>query len=156
MKFLPLIIYVILALLIIIFLIFLIPDRKQYFKHIEDDEYEKFITFYIHSDNLKSTIFKLNENNQVLFYELYSYLLSLNCLEVIEKKDSIEFYISGVLAFVVDLSFGCVLFKSKINNLIYPTRFKNRGQTNFLYINTEVSLEDAKYAAFLIQSKLGR
>ena len=155
MKYLPLIIYCVLAILIIFVLILLIPSRNQYFSTPTDSEEEEYLSQNIISNELKVNLLKMKRENQILFWDLYNFILTFNGLDIKENKKDIHIYINGTLIFVIDISQRSVLFSSKINNITYPSRFKNKGNKNFIYINTQISLEDAKTVASLICSKLG-
>ena len=155
MKYLPLIIYCVLAILIIFVLILLIPSRNQYFSTPTDSEEEEYLFQNIISNEFKVNLLKMKRENQILFWDLYNFILTFNGLDIKENKKDIHIYINGTLIFVIDISQRSVLFSSKINNITYPSRFKNKGNKNFIYINTQISLEDAKTVASLICSKLG-
>lgn len=155
MKYLPLIIYCVLAILIIFVLILLIPSRNQYFSTPTDNEEEDYLSQNIISNEFKVNLVKMKRENQILFWDLYNFILTFNGLDIKENKKDIHIYINGTLIFVIDISQRSVLFSSKINNITYPSRFKNKGNKNFIYINTQISLEDAKTVASLICSKLG-
>ncbi|MDY2728093.1 MAG: hypothetical protein SOV26_03720 [Candidatus Onthovivens sp.] len=155
MKYLPLIIYCVLAILIIFVLILLIPSRNQYFSTPTDNEEEDYLSQNIISNEFKVNLVKMKRENQILFWDLYNFILTFNGLDIKENKKDIHIYINGTLIFVIDISQRSVLFSSKINNITYPSRFKNKGNNNFIYINTQISLEDAKTVASLICSKLG-
>lgn len=155
MKYLPLIIYCVLAILIIFVLILLIPSRNQYFSTPTDSEEEEYLSQNIISNEFKVNLLKMKRENQILFWDLYNFILTFNGLDIKENKKDIHIYINGTLIFVIDISQRSVLFSSKINNITYPSRFKNKGNRNFIYINTQISLEDAKTVASLICSKLG-
>lgn len=155
MKYLPLIIYCVLAILIIFVLILLIPSRNQYFSTPTDSEEEEYLSQNIISNEFKVNLLKMKRENQILFWDLYNFILTFNGLDIKENKKDIHIYINGTLIFVIDISQRSVLFSSKINNITYPSRFKNKGNKNFIYINTQISLEDAKTVASLICSKLG-
>ena len=86
MKYLPLIIYCVLAILIIFVLILLIPSRNQYFSTPTDSEEEEYLSQNIISNEFKVNLLKMKRENQILFWDLYNFILTFNGLDIKENK----------------------------------------------------------------------
>lgn len=144
MGYIGLIIYIIVALVFIVFLFVLLFDRKEYIGSPIETKEDLYFYNEISDRELQKILYSLKPYQKPLFLDLYNYLKSFGDLSFVENGKQINIYSKEVILFSLKFNDKAIIFETTFKGIVYPNSFVVRGKKIQSHIYTEANLFEVK------------